>query len=61
MLPSHVSDLLIDAKQINAMAAAYLQPGGLTFVVVGTRALIEPQLKGIGLPAEFVTAPDSGS
>jgi hypothetical protein len=43
------------------MAAAYLQPGGLTFVVVGTRALIEPQLKGIGLPTEFVTVPDSGS
>ena len=51
----------IDAKQINAMAAAYLQPAGLTFVVVGTRALIEPQLKGIGLPTEFVTVPDSGS
>ena len=29
----------IDAKQINAMAAAHLQPGGLTFVVVwDTRA-----------------------
>jgi hypothetical protein len=24
---------------------------------VGTRKLIEPQLKGIGLPVEYVTAP----
>ena len=54
-------NMLVGAETINAMAAAYLQPAGLTFVVVGTRALIEPQLKGIGLPTEFVTVPDSGS
>lgn len=51
----------IDAAQINAMARAHLQPDGLTFVVVGERKLVEPQLKGIGLPVEFVTAPDAGS
>ena len=49
----------IDAGQINAMARAHLQPDGLTFVVVGERKLIEPQLKGIGLPVEFAAAPDA--
>ncbi len=51
----------IDGQAINAAAAEYLQPGGLTFVVVGTRKLIEPQLKSLGLPLEFVTAADAGS
>jgi len=47
----------IDGKAIDAAARTYLQPDGLTFVVVGTRKLIEPQLKGIGLPVEYITAP----
>ena len=51
----------IDGQAINAAAAEYLQPGGLTFVVVGTRKVIEPQLKSLGLPLEFVTAADAGS
>jgi predicted Zn-dependent peptidase len=47
----------IDGKAIDAAARTYLQPDGLTFVVVGTRKLIEPQLKGIGLLVEYVSAP----
>ena len=44
----------IDAKAIDAAARTYLQGEGLTFVVVGERKLIEPQLKGLALPVEFV-------
>lgn len=46
----------VDGKAINAAAKSYLQGEGLTFVVVGERKLIEPQLKGIALPVEFVAA-----
>jgi zinc protease len=48
----------IDAKAIDTAARTYLQGDGLTFVVVGTRKLIEPQLKGLTLPVEFVAAPE---
>ncbi|MFM2301358.1 MAG: hypothetical protein RLZZ84_1094 [Pseudomonadota bacterium] len=55
----------IDAAAIDRAAASWLQPGGLVFVVVGDRKLIEPQLKGVGLPVEFMPAPtvpvDSGA
>ncbi|MGH6744020.1 M16 family metallopeptidase [Novosphingobium sp.] len=47
----------IDAKAIGAAATQYLQPKGLTFVVVGDRKLVEPQLKGLGLPVEVRAAP----
>ena len=42
----------IDAKALEAKAAEYLQPEGLTFVVVGDRAKVEAQLKDVGLPVE---------
>jgi predicted Zn-dependent peptidase len=42
----------IDAKALEAEAAEYLQPDGLTFVVVGDKAKVEAQLKDVGLPAE---------
>ena len=51
----------IDARAIDAMAREYLQPQGLTFVVVGDRKLVEPQLKGIGLPLEIASPVDSGA
>ena len=54
----------IDAKALDSAARSFLQPDALTFVVVGDRKQIEPQLKGLGLPVEFVSAPapslDSG-
>ncbi len=43
----------IDAKAINAAAGSYLQPGGLVFVVVGDRKVVEPQLKKLGIPIEI--------
>ena len=49
----------INARAIDAAARTYLQGDRLTFVVVGTRKLIEPQLKGIGLPVEFASAADT--
>lgn len=42
----------IDAKALEAKAAEYLQPDGLTFVVVGDKAKVEAQLKDVGLPVE---------
>lgn len=47
----------INAKQIGEAAAQYLQPAGVTFVIVGDRKVVEPQLAGIGLPVETVAAP----
>ncbi len=46
----------IDAKTLDTMARTYLQPEGLTFVVVGDRKQVEPQLKALGLPVEIVPA-----
>ncbi len=45
----------IDAAAIDNAAKQYLQPQGLTFVVVGDRKLVEPQLQGLGLPVEVST------
>ena len=50
----------VDAKAIDTAARTWLQADGLTFVVVGERKIVEPQLKGLGLPVEFVTVPDTG-
>nr|WP_086492063.1 pitrilysin family protein [Novosphingobium panipatense] len=47
----------IDAAAIGSAAAQYLQPKGLTFVVVGDRKVVEPQLKGLGIPVEVRQAP----
>ncbi|WP_420847806.1 M16 family metallopeptidase [Novosphingobium kaempferiae] len=47
----------IDAKGIGAAAARYLQPADLTWVIVGDRKVVEPQLKGLGLPVEVRPAP----
>jgi predicted Zn-dependent peptidase len=49
----------IDAQAIDAAAKTYLQPGGLTFVVVGDRKQVEPQLDDLGLPVEIASTPDS--
>ena len=46
----------IDGKAIDTMARTYLQPEGLTFVIVGDRRQVEPQLKTLGLPVEIVPA-----
>ncbi len=51
----------INAAAINAAAKAWLSPAGLIFVVVGDRKLVEPQLKGLGLPLEIAPAVDSAS
>ena len=45
----------VSAKAIDAAAAQYLQPQGLVTVVVGDRKLIDPQLKDLGLPIEYMT------
>lgn len=49
----------IDAKAIDAMAKTYLGSEGLTFVVVGDRKVVEPQLESVGLPVEVASAVDS--
>ncbi|MFC0204297.1 M16 family metallopeptidase [Novosphingobium soli] len=47
----------INATRIGASAAQYLQPGDLTWIVVGDRKMVEPQLQGLGLPIEVRPAP----
>ncbi|MCJ2177243.1 M16 family metallopeptidase [Novosphingobium album (ex Hu et al. 2023)] len=47
----------IGADAIGKAAAQYLQPDGLTFVVVGDRKVVEPQLQGLDLPVEVREAP----
>lgn len=49
----------IDAKALDNAAKTYLQPEGLIYVVVGDRKVIDPQLKDIGLPIEYMSAVDS--
>ena len=46
----------VDTAALDTAAAKWLQPGGLTFVVVGDRKVIEPQLAGLGLPVEVAQA-----
>jgi len=46
----------IDGATIGQAATRFLGPRDLTIVVVGERKLVEPQLKGIGLPVEYVAA-----
>lgn len=47
----------IDARRIGAAAGQYLQPTDLTWVIVGDRKVVEPQLQGLGLPVEVRAAP----
>lgn len=47
----------IDARRIGAAAGQYLQPTDLTWVIVGDRKVVEPQLEGLGLPVEVRAAP----
>jgi predicted Zn-dependent peptidase len=51
----------IDAKALDGAATTYLAPEGLTFVVVGDRKVVEPQLKDLGLPVEIAAAADTGN
>ncbi len=51
----------IDAGAIDAMARTYLGKDGLTFVVVGDRKVVEPQLASVGLPVEIATPVDSAA
>ncbi|MED5546218.1 MAG: pitrilysin family protein [Pseudomonadota bacterium] len=51
----------IDAADIGKAAQSYLQPGELTFVVVGDRTVVEPQLESLGLPVEVMPAPTTDS
>jgi zinc protease len=48
----------IDATTLDAMAQRYLQAEDLTFVVVGDRKQVEPQLKALGLTLELAAAPE---
>ena len=43
----------LDSAALDKAARDWLQPDGLTFVVVGDRKAIEPQLAGLGLAVEF--------
>ena len=43
----------IDGAALDRAARTWLQPDGLVFVVVGDRKVVEPQLKGLGLPVEI--------
>jgi len=45
---------------LDAAATQYRSPEGMTFVVVGDRQVVEPQLAGIGLPVEVREAPAAG-
>ena len=46
----------IDADEIDAAARTYMRPDIMAIVVVGDRAVIEPQLAQLGLPVEVMEA-----
>jgi predicted Zn-dependent peptidase len=46
----------LDAKAIDAAAAQYLHPDPMVIVVVGDRKEIDAQLKGLGMPIEYMEA-----
>ena len=50
----------IDATALDSAARTWLQGEALTFVVVGDRKLVEPQLNGLGLPVEIAAVPEPG-
>jgi zinc protease len=47
-----------DAAALTALAERYLDPEQLAIVVVGDRAVVEPQLRTLGLPAPIVRGPE---
>ena len=47
-----------DAAVLKALANRYLDPDKLAIVIVGDRAVIEPELRAIGLPAPLLRGPD---
>ncbi|SFG34759.1 Predicted Zn-dependent peptidase [Novosphingobium sp. CF614] len=47
----------IGADAISTAATRYLRPAGMTYVVVGDRRIVEPQLKKVGLALEVHQAP----
>ena len=47
----------LGSPAIEGAARQYLQPDGMTIVIVGDRKAIEPQLKGLNLPVEYRAAP----
>ena len=47
----------IDAAALDSAARQWLGPQGLTIVVVGDRKVVEPQLKSLALPVDYVAAP----
>ncbi|WP_336985839.1 pitrilysin family protein [Altererythrobacter aquiaggeris] len=49
----------LDATALNTNATRFLRPDQLTYVIVGDRSVIEPQLSGINLPVEYVSSGDS--
>lgn len=51
----------IGADAIAAAATKYLRPADMTFVVVGDRRIVEPQLKKIGIPVEVQEAPSASA
>ncbi|MFM5906719.1 MAG: M16 family metallopeptidase [Novosphingobium sp.] len=51
----------INATALDMAAKAYLQAEGLVFVVVGDRKIVEPQLKGLGMPVEVRAAAPAGN
>jgi predicted Zn-dependent peptidase len=50
----------VDAARFDEMGRGYLQPDGLTFVVVGDARQVRGQLNSLGLPVEIVPAPAPG-
>jgi len=50
----------LNAAALDGAARTWLGAQGLTFVVVGDRRVVEPQLKGIGLPVTYAPAPTGG-
>ena len=46
----------LDTAALDKAAAQWLQPQGLTFVVVGDAKVVVPQLQGLGMPVEVVKA-----
>ena len=51
----------IGARAIEASANEFLRPGGMTYVVVGDRKIVEPQLEGLGLPIDVQQAPQAAA
>jgi zinc protease len=47
-----------DEAAIKSLATRYLDPDRLGIVIVGDRAVVEPELRGIGLPPPIVRGPD---